>query len=73
VEVISGTSTNALLVPLEALRDLGNGVYGVFVLNAQGQPRLRLVQVGLQDTTRAEIKSGVQLGDVVTTGTTNTR
>jgi HlyD family secretion protein len=73
VEVISGSAQNALLVPLEAVRNLGDEEFGVFVLNAQGQPRLRIVEVGLKDTTRAEIKSGLQLGDVVTTGNTNTR
>ena len=72
-EVISGSAQNALLVPVEALRSLGNGVTSVFVVDAQGKLVMRIVQVGLQDTTRAEIKSGLQLGEIVSTGSTNTR
>ncbi len=38
-----------------------------------GKPELRTVVVGLQDATHAEIKSGLNLGDVVTTGITVTK
>jgi RND family efflux transporter MFP subunit len=72
VEVIGGSAPNALLVPVNALRDLGDGEYAVFVLNADGEPRLRMVEVGLMDYTYAEIRSGLALGDQVTTGIVET-
>lgn len=71
VEVIAGRTEDALLVPVEALRELGPGQYAVFVLVDQ-QPTLRPVEVGLQDFTYAEILSGLEQGDVVTTGTVAT-
>lgn len=67
VDVISGRATNAVLVPIEALRDLGDGEYAVFVVE-NGQPALRVVEVGLMDITYAEIISGIEEGEVVTTG-----
>ncbi|HZU87137.1 MAG TPA: efflux RND transporter periplasmic adaptor subunit, partial [Anaerolineaceae bacterium] len=71
VEIISGKAENALLVPVEALRDLGDGTYGVFVMT-NGEPRLKVVEVGLMDSTYAEIKSGLNQGDMVTTGLVET-
>jgi hypothetical protein len=38
-----------------------------------GKLRLRVVEVGLQDLTKAEIISGVSAGDVVTTGVVETK
>ncbi|MEJ5203518.1 MAG: efflux RND transporter periplasmic adaptor subunit, partial [Anaerolineales bacterium] len=73
VEIIGGKAENALLVPMEALRDLGNGEYGVFVVGSDGKARLKVVEVGLMDATYAEIKSGLSAGDVVTTGTMETQ
>jgi multidrug efflux pump subunit AcrA (membrane-fusion protein) len=69
VDVIAGQATNAVLVPIEALRELGPGEYAVFVVE-DGQPKLRVVEVGLMDTTTAEIKSGLEAGEVVSTGET---
>jgi len=43
------------------------GEYGVLVLE-NDQPTFREVVVGLVDITSAEIVSGLQAGDVVTTG-----
>ena len=67
VEIISDQAQNVLLVPVEALRDLSEGSYAVFVME-NGTPVLKTVEVGLMDYTYAEIKSGVNEGDVVTTG-----
>lgn len=67
VDVISAQALDVVLVPLEALRDLGNGKYGVFV-QENGELTLRMVEVGLQDVTYAEIKSGLKKGEVVSTG-----
>jgi hypothetical protein len=38
-----------------------------------GTPKLRVVQVGLQEITYAEIKSGIQAGEIVTTGIVETQ
>jgi HlyD family secretion protein len=72
VEIVAASAENVLLVPVEALHDLGDQEFAVFVLGLDGQPRLTLVEVGLEDDTWAEIKSGLSLGDVVTTGITET-
>jgi len=69
VEVIGAAATNVLIVPIEALREISEGNYGIFVVPAEGaEPEFRIVEVGLQDFTFAEIISGVELGETVTTG-----
>lgn len=72
VDVIGGRAENAVLVPVEALHQIEDGRYTAFVMQ-NGSPRLRVVDVGLQDITYAEIKSGIKQGDVVTTGIVETR
>jgi RND family efflux transporter MFP subunit len=72
VDVIGGEATNVLLVPIEALHEISQGQYSVFVM-VNGKPEVRMVEVGLQDATHAEIKSGLNAGDVVTTGITVTK
>ncbi len=67
VDVIGGKAENVLLVPLEALREIDTNSYAVFVM-VDGKPKLTPVTVGLKDLTYAEIKSGVNEGDTVTTG-----
>jgi HlyD family secretion protein len=71
VEVISAQAQNVLLVPVEALHELSEGNYAVFVMD-NGTPVLTTVEVGLMDYTYAEIKSGLNEGDVVTTGIVET-
>lgn len=68
VDLIAGRAENALLVPVEALREIDTGTYAVFVVGADGGLVLRPVEVGLQDVTWAEITSGLQAGEVVSTG-----
>jgi HlyD family secretion protein len=70
VDVISGSAQNAILVPVEALHQTGDQ-YTVFVME-NGKPTVRAVEVGIQDLVYAEIKSGLNAGDVVTTGVTET-
>ncbi|MBI5962035.1 MAG: efflux RND transporter periplasmic adaptor subunit [Chloroflexi bacterium] len=70
VDVIGGRADNALLVPIEALHAAGEQ-YTVFVMK-NGKPTLRVVEVGIQDQVSAEIKSGLQVGDIVTTGIAGT-
>ncbi len=72
VDVIGGKAENAILVPVEALREISDGEYAVFVME-DGEPKVRLVEVGLQDLIYAEIKSGLAQGDVVTTGLVETQ
>jgi HlyD family secretion protein len=71
VDVIGGKAENAVLVPVEALRDTGDGTYTLFVME-NGKPRLRVIEVGLKDLLYAEVKSGLEPGEVVTTGITET-
>ncbi len=71
VDVIGGRAENAILIPVEALREISEGEYAVFVME-DGQPRLKMVEVGLQDLIYAEIISGLSQGDVVTTGQVET-
>ena len=72
IEVIGGRAENALLVPVEALREITPGQYSLFVME-NGEPRLRMVEVGLMDFTSAEILSGVEAGEEVTTGILQTQ
>ena len=66
-DVIGGQAQNALLVPAEAIRELSPGQFAVFVME-NDEPKLRFVEVGLQDFTFAEIVSGLEQGEVVSTG-----
>ena len=72
VEIIGARADNALLIPLEALHKTDSGTYAVFVME-NGTPRLRVVEIGIQDLLYAEVKSGLSAGDVVTTGITETQ
>jgi RND family efflux transporter MFP subunit len=69
VDVISGRAENAVLVPVDALHETTPGQYAVFVME-NGKLRLRQIEVGLKDVSYAEVKSGLQEGDVVTKGIT---
>jgi HlyD family secretion protein len=71
VDVIGGRATQALLVPVEALREVSTNTYAVFVVK-DDKPTLTMVRVGLKDLTYAEITSGLNQGDVVTTGIVET-
>ncbi len=58
---------NALLVPVQALvQRTGQPPY-VYVLNAQGQPEKRTVEIGLQTSASIEIRSGLNEGERVIT------
>jgi len=70
VDIIGGRAENVILVPIEALHKAGEK-YAVFVLE-NGSPRLRVVEIGIEDLLYAEVKSGLNAGDVVTTGITET-
>jgi HlyD family secretion protein len=72
VDVIGGRAENAVLVPVEALHEIGEEQYTLFVMQ-NGKLRLHEVKVGLQDLTKAEIISGLNAGDIVTTGVVETK
>jgi multidrug efflux pump subunit AcrA (membrane-fusion protein) len=72
VDVIAGRAENALLVPVDALRETSPGSYAVFVIE-DGQPKLRVIEVGIQDLLYAEVKSGLEEGEVVSTGLVETQ
>ena len=72
VDVISGKAENAVLIPVEALHEPSPGKYAVFV-EQNGKLQLKLIEIGLKDLTHAEVKSGLNIGDIVTTGITRTQ
>jgi len=71
VDIIGGRAENAVLVPVDALRETSPGEYAVFAIE-DGKPRLRTIEVGLQDLFYAEVLSGLEPGDVVSTGLVDT-
>ena len=72
VDVIGGRAEGAILIPVEALRKLGPDEYAVFVME-DGEAKLRMVTVGLMDFTSVEILSGLDAGEIVTTGIVETQ
>jgi len=68
VEVVAGEAHNAVLVPLQALREIAPGQYAVFVVQPDGGLEMRLVEVGLKDFVNAEILSGLKAGEVIGLG-----
>jgi HlyD family secretion protein len=71
VDIIHARADNVLLVPVEALHETAPGKYSVFVVQ-NGALTQRQVEIGLQDQAFAEVKSGLQAGEVVSTGPVNT-
>jgi multidrug efflux pump subunit AcrA (membrane-fusion protein) len=72
VTVIGGQAQNAVIIPQTALHQYAPNQYAVFV-ERNGQLNVTYVQVGLEDLVNAEIKSGLQPGDVVSTGLVGTK
>ncbi|MBL8061961.1 MAG: efflux RND transporter periplasmic adaptor subunit [Anaerolineales bacterium] len=71
VDVIGGRAEDAVLIPIEALHQAGDQ-YAVFVME-NGVPRLRVVEIGIQDLLYAEVISGIEAGETVTTGIVETQ
>ncbi len=67
VLIIQASAENVLLIPVEALHEQSDGSYGVYVVDADGQPVLKSVEVGLTDVASVEIKSGLNADDTVIT------
>jgi HlyD family secretion protein len=72
VDIIGGEANDAILIPIEALHETTPGSYAVFVMK-NGEPRLQTVEIGIQDLTYVEITSGLEQGDVITTGIAETQ
>lgn len=68
VELVVSEVKNATVCPVEAIHDLGDGEYAVFVKESDGKLRLRLIELGLSDGTYTQVTSGLNPGDVVSTG-----
>jgi len=72
-KVTAASVKQVLTVPIEAVREVGAGQYAVFVVNEAQQLTLRPVEIGLKGSSFVEIKSGLQLGETVSTGTVATQ
>lgn len=72
VDVVGGRAEGVPIIPFEALRELEPGEFAVFVMQ-DGELKLRIVEVGLRDFSFAEILSGLQVGELVTTGIVETQ
>jgi HlyD family secretion protein len=66
VTVVAGQAQNAVLIPLTALHQNTPGQYSVYVMR-NGKPTEQSVEVGLKDLVNAQILTGLQPGDVVST------
>lgn len=72
-EIIGGEALGALLVPVQALREVAPGSYAVFIVAEDGSLKLTPVKIGLRDFANAEILSGLEAGDIVSTGIVETK
>jgi len=72
VEVISAEARDVVLVPIQALREIGDGQYAAFVVTSGGELEMRPVEVGLQDFVNAEIVSGLEAGEIISLGQEST-
>lgn len=72
IEVVAGEAQSALLIPVQALRELAPGSYAVFVLQTDGTLKMTPVKIGLRDFANVQILEGLQKGDVVSTGVVET-
>jgi multidrug efflux pump subunit AcrA (membrane-fusion protein) len=70
VDVTGGEALGVVLVPIAALRENEDGTYVVYLMR-DGTPVEQNVEIGLQDILYAEVKSGLQNGDVVVTDVTS--
>jgi RND family efflux transporter MFP subunit len=66
VDIVGGEALDVVLVPTSALKQIDNGTYIVYLMK-NGTPVEQKVESGLQDILYAEVKSGLQVGDVVLT------
>lgn len=72
ISIVAASATNVIAIPARALSGSA-GAYTVRVVAADGSVSVRNVEVGLVTSSLAEIKSGLQAGEQVVTGTSNTQ
>jgi RND family efflux transporter MFP subunit len=72
ITIVAASAPGVLAIPSRALTGNG-GAYTVRVVGADGSVATRQVQVGLVTSSLAEIKSGLQAGELVVTGTSSTQ
>ena len=72
ITIVAASATNVLAIPSRALA--GNaGAYTVRVVAADGSVSTRSIEVGLVTSSLAEVKSGLQAGELVVTGTSSSQ
>jgi HlyD family secretion protein len=71
VKITGKEAKNVLVVPVAALKTLKNGDQVVTLVGNDGQVTQQVVSVGIEDSTNAEIISGLKEGDVVSVTTKN--
>jgi len=72
IEVIAAETYDAVIVPIQALRELAPNTYAVFVVGDDQALEMRPVTVGLKDFANAEILNGLEKGEIISTGTIET-
>lgn len=72
ITIVAASATNVLAIPSRALSGTADA-YTVRVMAADGSLSVRDVQVGLVTSSLAEIKSGLQAGERVVTGTSSSQ
>jgi membrane fusion protein, macrolide-specific efflux system len=72
VSIVAASATNVVAIPSRALSGSA-GSYSVRVVAADGTVSVRDVEVGLITSSLAEIKSGLQAGEQVVTGTSSSQ
>jgi RND family efflux transporter MFP subunit len=65
-EVIGGEAKDVVLVPVDAIHEAEDGKQVVTIIQ-NGQQTEREVKIGLQNATYAEVKSGLEAGEIVVT------
>jgi macrolide-specific efflux system membrane fusion protein len=70
VTITTASASGVLAVPAAAIRGTSDA-YTVLVMGANGTPVAQPVTVGLMTSSLVEIKSGLNAGDVVVTGTSS--
>ncbi len=71
ISIIAGEADNVVLVPVEAIRSMGNGQHVVFVVKSDGTLEMRQVEIGLSDYVNTEITSGLSAGEAVSLGSSS--
>ena len=71
VELPTAQSVNVLALPIQAIRQSGNGEGTALVVNQQNAVESRAVKLGIQTANDVEIAAGLQEGDLVVFGEQN--